>query len=290
MTIYTSQKLLDAIARRAFLPTNQATFTDSEILNIADEVLSPYMLGIILQQGGDHYVTAIDVSVTANTNTYSIPSRAIGSGLREVKLQVNDYLKDLQKIDISQISLTQTGEPTHFYLKNDQLVLYPTPSSSYTLKLHVQIHPGSLVETTSTAVISAIDTNTNIVTVSSIPSTWVTGDTFDFVSKNGSHAYVSIDQTSTLVDSNNITFSSLPSNLVVGDYVSVTGETSLVQVPNVFRSVLVQGVTAQILSSTGQSGSAKAEKKFEDMLQAASSLIQERVTGELEDVLPTAWR
>jgi hypothetical protein len=147
--------------------------------------------------------------------------------------------------------------------------------------------PSDLVEATDTAVISSIDTNTNTVTLSSIPSSWVTGDRFDLITQKNGHSMLAIDSTSTLVSGLDIAFPTLPSGLVVGDYVSRTGQTSVIQLPKAMIPVLAQYTAAAVLEYAGQSGFKEAKMKADEMLNEVLTTVTPRVKGEIQYIKQT---
>lgn len=273
------------------MPASQLTFTTPEQLALADEVVESQVLRSILDVNQDYFSIPIEQAITINVAGYSIPSRSIGGTVREVQIARGQRYIDLERVAIEDVARAETGSPRFFYVRQDKVFLYPTPSATVdNLRLWVDIAPGSYVEPSASAVITAIDTVTGIVTVGTIPSDWATGDVFDFVSQGGSHSYIAIDQTSTLVSGSDITFASLPIDLAVGDYIMPQGQSSLVQAPSVYRPVIAQGTAALMLENSNQPSAEKASKFFIEQLRIAQGIIASRVTGELEDITPRNWR
>lgn len=288
---YTSSNLITAIERRSFAPANQLTFTATDILSVADEEIQTHILPRILSVREEYYVTYKDVTVTQGQRLYPIPERAIGLIAREVKvLESGGAYRDLPRIEPENVDTTSQGTPSSFYVERDDLALYPTPSTTgETLRVWFFASPGQLIDPADGAVISSIDTGTNTVSVSTIPSAWTSGDTFDFISGKGGHHYRGIDYVSTTVSGTDIIFSSLPDSLAVGDYISLQDQSPLVQMPPNFRAVLAQCAAARILTSQNQPGADDAERKAEEMLEAAVDLITPRVHGDDRVLLPSNW-
>jgi hypothetical protein len=288
---YTTQHLLDSIGRKSFVPTGQSTFTDADLLAVADEQLLNVVVPAIISAREEYLVYSTDVSVVAGTNAYNIPSRAVGQMIRDVALVDGTNVDfNFPRLDPDMIETTNQGTPAGFYLKNNQVVLYPTPDTSgKTLRLFYYLRPSALVETSAAAVISSINTATNTISVASIPSTWVTGDEFDLIKQDGAQEPLAIDQTSTTVSGTDLTFASLPTGLRVGDYVALAGETPLVQLPAEFRPILAQAVAAEILDDQNQPGAEKAQKKLQEMLAAAIKLVTPRVTGQPKVITSNNW-
>ncbi len=288
---YTSDNLISSIERRSFAPANQSTFSSSEILAMADELNLSVVVPNILTAREEHFVFKKDYNITASQAEYIIPPRALGSTLRDVQIiDSNGNIRSVAHIEADDQISTSSGSLYGYYLRDDKVVLHRMPSStSGTLRLSFFLQPGSLVLATAGAVISAINTSTNIVTVTTIPSSWATGNTFDLISGKGSHSYRDIDLVSTLVSGTDITFSSLPSDLAVGDYVNLSEQSSVVQLPSSYRAVLAQFVAAEILSNMNQPSANKAEQKAKSLMDSALGLITPRVRGDSRVITSSQW-
>ena len=288
---FTTSNLISSVQRRAFLPTNQQTFSEEAILAIGDEAVKSRILPNIMAVREEFFVHPIDQTIVAGTAAYNIHSRSVGLIVREVQIiDSAGAITDLPRIEPETVDTTVTGSVDSFYLRNNQIILHKTPSSSPgTLRQQIFLRPGEMVLTTAAGLISSIDTGLNTVTVSSIPSTWATGNIFDFVKQDGGHEYLAIEYTSTDVTSNVITFASLPSTLRVGDYVALKGQTPLVQLVPDYQPALAQLIAADMLEWMNQPGASKAKERAEKMLEAAQYSITPRVHGENRVVTPVNW-
>lgn len=289
---YTTTTLLSAIAQRSFMPTNQNTFTTAEILSAADEEMRTLIVPEILKLREEFFMSYKDHTIVANYYNYEIPPRAVGLQVRAVQL-INSAgdVTPLTRISVNEVSSTATGEGTWaFYIQGNQIYPYPRPSSAIgTLRMYYPLEPSKFVETSAVGVITAINTSTNVVTCASLPSSWATGDSFDFTRVDGGQEPWSIDNTSTLVSGTSITFSALPGDLSVGDYVSLAGETALVQLPSAWRDILAQAVAENILRTTSQPGAERAEKTLSRMLNTARVAFDNRATGNPRIVCNRIW-
>lgn len=292
MAAYTTTELLTAIERQSFSPVNQSTFSTTDILSLADEVIKSHILPAILATREEYYISYYDHSLVSGTTAYAIPPRAVGMLAREIQyIDSAGNITNLTRVSVDRLHLispvTTSAQPEAFYLRGDDVVVLPTPSaSSGSLRIYFAVRPGDLIAAASGAVISAINTSTNIVTVSSIPSTWATADVFDLVQRNGSQRYLSLDLTSTLVSGSAITLPSLPSALAIGDYVSPASYSPLVQMPPDFRPVLATLVAAEMLLSMNQPSGEKMFAKGIRNLEIATKMITPRVIGEDEVITP----
>lgn len=284
---YTTLNLLDNIDRRAFSPTNQNTFTQAERLSLVTEEMESNVFPAIFNLFSEFYVTRTTITPVNDQEFYQIPARAVNGQLRELKLvNSNNNYRDLPLIDIENLAYTAAkGVPEAFYFKNNRIGLYPTPNNiTETIAVDYFTHPGASVLPSEAAIITSINTSTNVVSFSSIPSTFTTGTTFDFIRGTGEHEYIGTSYTSTLVSGTDVTFSSLPQDVAVGDYLALEGESPLVQCPTTFRNVLAQYVAARILMDSGQSGGENAYSKAEKMKAEAISLLSPRAVGAMKTI------
>jgi hypothetical protein len=283
MAAYTTSTLLSAVNRRAFIPTGQTTFSNTDILAIADEMIRNDILPKILSIREEFFVYHKDYDIVADTQKYDVPPRSIGLIVREVHhVNSSGNVKNLDRLEpelIDSISRKATI-PESFFMKNNQIWMHPIPSSTDgTLRVYFLLRPSNLIETTSSAIITGINTTTNVLSFSSIPSTWVTGDIFDLIRQDGGHECVDFDKTSTLVSGTDITFSSLPSGLRVGDYVALQGESPVVQLPAEFRDILSQAVACFILEKMRLPGAEAERVNYEKSLINIRDMISPRTIG-----------
>lgn len=288
---YTSENLVSAILRKSFAPSSQRTYESTDLLSAADELTETKLVPRISKVREEYFVTSVDVPILISKNTYDIHVRAAGLVVREIWYvdPSGAVTPDFPRLEPEEITSTASGTPTGFYLKGNQIILDKVPLSTTGAQLRIffMLTPSRLVLSTSAGVVSAI--NSNIVTVSSIPAAWATGNVFDLIRQDGGHEPIAIDYTSTLVNSNNITFSSVPDTLRVGDYVALAGETPVVQLPGVFRHALAQGVAAEILGDMSMPGADRAEKKFETIMTDSLAFVTPRVLGEDRQTIATNW-
>lgn len=284
MTQYDTTRLLSAVNRRAFIPTGQTTFENSDIFAIASEQIRNEILPLIMQIREEYFVYHTDYAITANKQVYDIPPRAIGLVVREIHyINGSGNVAKLNRLEPEQITSTTrtTSIPKEFFVKNNQIWLSEIPSSTdgTTLRVYFMLHPNELIATTDAAVISGINTVTNVVSVTTIPSSWVTGNTFDFIRQDGGQECVDFDKTSTLVSGTDITFASLPSTLRVGDYVALRGYSPLVQLPAEFRDLVAQAVACFILEKMELSGAEAERRNYEKSLMNIRNMLAPRTQG-----------
>jgi hypothetical protein len=286
MAAYTTADLLAAIKRRTFAPTSQNTFPNSELLALADEEMQTVIVPELMAVREEFFVTSEDVPVTAGQAAYDIPWRAIGMAAREVKLvDSSGSYTDLPQISPESISSDSPGTPTAFYLRDNQIVLYPTPNTNaLTLRISYSRSPSRHVETSSAAVVSAVigfDVNIN-----AVPAAFTSAVQYDFIRATGGQEIVAMNLAAAGVGPSSLTMSvTPPSALRAGDYVALAGETPVVQLPREYRTCLAQATCVRVLKSLRMDGFREEKEVLDEMLEKARLLVSPRVVGEPMKIL-----
>jgi hypothetical protein len=151
------------------------------------------------------------------------------------------------------------------------------------------MRPSTLVENKFGAVISSIDTNTGIISVSNIPTTFSTGLEYDFTESRTPNKLLGYDKTATVNSTlNTITFApaDLPSELKVGDYITLAEETIVPHLPVELHPTLAQRAAVHCLHALGDQQSLQsAEAKLAQMEQKTVDLIDNRVEDSPQKII-----
>lgn len=292
----TSTSLIASIKRRASIPISQNTFTDDDLLAMANEEIFIGLVPSILQVHEEYFVTSETTDIEANKPNYSIPSRAIGNRLRQLSFRDgNNNLYEMTRIQPEIRYDNQASGTTSIYrflVQNNEVVLVPNPSDQANGQLEMSffIRPNVLVRENRVGIISDIDTNTGIITLESLPSAFESGSLYDFIRIPSPHRIMSYDVAPVSVDplTNTITFNSddIPADLAVGDSVMLAGETFVPNVPTDLHVVLAQRVAARCLEALGDTqGLANANTKLQEMEFKTNELIDNRVEGSPQKVV-----
>jgi len=284
---YTTTDFIADVKLRAFLPTSQATFGSTDILLLADAEMQTAVIPLVQSVRSDYWVTYADSVITVAVANYDIPVRAIGMALRDVQyVESGGLIRSLPQIMIDDIKTTIQGEPEAFYVRQNQVYLYPTPSSTTgTLRLYYQLRPGQLVLTTATGLISSISTVANTATVSSIPSTWSSAFTYDLIRQDGASEPLALDQAVSTVAGTTLTFTAtMPTSLRVSDYVALAGQSPIPQIPAELRPVLAQATAVRMMESMMLPGVDFARNTLNKEIETATKLLSPRVSGEVKKI------
>ncbi len=291
----TTTLLLDAIKRGVTIPSNQVRFDDEDLLKFADEETESVILPMLTSIRQEFLVKTKTTACVSGTQKYKIPYRAVGRTLRDLKLaRTSDttFIKTLAYIspeDAASYTTTMSGEPAGFTVEGDSIKLLPTPNSSdISMVFYYLLKPSYLVATTSAGAITAINTTTGVVTIGTAVSTFATGSIMDFVDGKSGCSVKGEDLTNTNVSSTAITFAAadLPSDLAVGDYVTLSNQSPVLQIPDELHQSLVQAVICRILEALGDVEMyAISAARLVKMLDVAQQLLTPRVESELPVVL-----
>lgn len=290
---FTTADFLTSVRQRGSIPTttNASNVNNTtNLLSLATEELHIKLLPLLLSVREEFYVYAKDYTVTADQAAYAIPTRTAGATLRDIQWIEGNNIRSLPRVDSDFITSTASGTVQGYYLQHNDVILYPTPSSTTgTLRLRYYLRPGRLAATTACAQITAVTTTT--VTVASIPSSWAVGTIVDFIKATPPFHYPSIDQTITALAGTTITFAAVASTVVVGDWLALAEYSPIPQIPFEFQPVLAQMTVVKALEAIGdREGSAAARKDLEVLQASALALMSPRVSGEAKKVIGRNWR
>lgn len=278
---WTTTDLIASVKRRSGMPAAQASFTNAEVLAIANEEMGSYIVPLVLKQREDYWLAHDEQPLVDGTATYPIPTRCVGGKLREVLLlDTERRAHNITRVSPSDLEGAESG----FYVDGDALTIIPdnadTAWSNYeTLRMSYFRRPSQLVETSAAGVITDLDATT--VTLASVPAAFSGQDSWDLVSARSPFTVRGADQPGVLAGSV-ITFTGgVPSNVLVGDYVCLPDQSPVPQLPAELHGLLAQKVACRILAAKQMNEKLKgAELELERMERDSIALISPRVDGE----------
>ncbi len=271
--------LITQVKMRAALPSSQITFTDTEILSIAQDCLQSEIVPDIIAVREEFYVTSTSEPVVADKAHYAVSSRAVGNTIRELKLIYDSEVRDLPRMEVEEIKSLQSGEPNRFYFEGSYLKLYPIPQTTRgTLKQYFFFRPGDLVDSNRKALITGIADTTLTLSAGTVsPGSLVT---IDVLKSTAPFETLSFDVTVLGVAGSDVTVSAVDSRISVGDVVMPAGEAHAPQMPQECYSWLCQLTAARCLEILGQVDQAQYAQAQADRLKtAALRLIATRAQG-----------
>lgn len=239
----TSTQFLASVKRRCSMPENQALLSDTDILELGNEVIRSYVVPCLISVRQDYFVYVLDTSLVSGTTDYDIPYRALGRSLRDLKVVDTSVteIRDMVKVDLEDAHLytneNSNTNPYAFHFLGDRIKVVPSPTSSnLSLRFFFELPPNELTAISAAAKITGISAGatTTDVTVDAVPSTFSTTAANDFIAGVQGNATRSFDKTPTNVAGAVLTYinADIPSTLVVGDYIALAQETPVLQIPD----------------------------------------------------------
>lgn len=300
---YSTTGLLADIKRKSFIPISQTTFSDADLLAMADEELQIGVVPLMMTTRAEYFVTFADYDVDGTVNAFAIPPRAVGAKLRNVTILVSPGTDGLpNEVNLPQIDLDQASFDNNynaylaiqaFYLRDNDVRLSPSAQTfvGQQIRMYYFNRPNKLIQTSECSTISSI--SGNVATVNLIPTGFGSGTlytiTADVVKYNQGFKNLAEDLTLTVNTTNNtITFSSDPAllNISAGDYICLAGESPVPQIPVELHTLLAQRTAVKVLESLGdEKNFAIASKKLAEMQKAVLGMISNRVEGAARKVV-----
>jgi len=300
---FTVTDLITSLKRKATIPAVQSLFSNADLAALLDEQLQTYIVPFIMSCREEYFVTYIDYTVDTTTNSYPIPSKAIGGKIKDVCWLLNDdeilSIPMLNNDTMSQYNGLYY-KANGFYIQNYAIKLYPadqqTPSTN-TLRVYYYKRPNTLMENTTFknwGIVGSLETG-KIVLTTTVPApsvdgtatTWSTSTILDVISKNPRFDNVLSDITISNVDTGTFKLTvSSNTGVSVGDYVCSAGEAAVPQyIPVEFHVMLVQAAANNIFRTLGDQKSYEfGLKTLEGMEQSMIKLISPRVDNEAKKI------
>ena len=294
---YTSTELLIDVKRKSFVPISQITFSDDDLLSMADEEIQTGIVPFIMSVREEYLVDYQDITIDANNRAYEIPSRAIGAKLRDVTVLINPLStnqpneRSLPQINAEDAvynnSFNNFLSTQAFFLRDNQVILSPNSTNfgGQTLRLYYFKRPNRLVPTSSCAQIVSIITNTAVINL--IPTAFGNGNTIsiisDVVKAKPPFKLLTMDITLSIdTTTNTVTFPADISTygITVGDYICLSGESPIAMIPVEVQSLLAQRVAVKLLASMGDDKNFQiATNRLVEMEHSIRDLLSNRVEG-----------
>jgi len=186
----TSNDLLESVKRRISFPVSQSTFTDEEILALANEELFSTQVPSVLQYHEEYFVTSSSVTLEINKTRYPIPDRAIGMRLRDLFWSDQEgNLSDMTKVSADDKAFYQrnigSNQSIHkYFVEGNEVVLTPSLTSTPTgsLVFSFFLRPNLLVKNDRAAIIASFGKTITVGTVTAGSTVIINSTVFTAVS------------------------------------------------------------------------------------------------------------
>lgn len=285
-TQYTSDILVASIKRRGSIPTSQNFLKSADFYALINDELQSSLVPMLMAVREEYFVADFDYAIQANQASYRIPQRAIGGKLRDVlRVRSDGSAYPLPRLDEADVASNRSGYEG-FYLMGNSVLINPIPTSTTdSLRMRHFRRPNTVVDVSAAAQIVAIDTVLKQITCSTVPSTFTTGVTCDFIKAQSGFECLQIDAPISSVAGALVTFASLPSDLAVGDWISLAGESPIPQIPQELHPLLAQMVTVKCLEALGdEEGLQAAQGKLKELKESVMHVVTPRVDGAMKKI------
>ena len=128
----TADRLLAGVKRRIVIPASQSLLLDADILAMADDEIKASMVPLLTAARQDYFVTSVNVATVADQESYAVPYRAVGRGLRDLKIVDSAGLvRDVGLVTIEDAHRAiDSSSVSGFFFKGDSVVLVPAPADA----------------------------------------------------------------------------------------------------------------------------------------------------------------
>ena len=286
---FTVDNLVTSVQNRAVLPNTPTLYTSSTIIQLMDEEMRTDIIPLVKTLNEEFWVTNYDQSVVSGQNSYSIPYRATAQGLRDVVFVDNNNNElglvryEPEDIKFPMIPYGTPYFPLGYYLKDNSVVLFPPTASQYTtysLRMKYERRPNNLISYGSAGQIVSINTGSNQVTLSFVPTTWTTSTTLDVINNIPPFNSVGDDIQITAINGLTLTLSSIPTGTAVNYWVAQSMTSPVPQIPYETFPILSQMTVVAVLSGIGDNAAlGEAQKKLDKMKADFQAVGTPRVEG-----------
>lgn len=292
MAYKTTDKFIRGVKRRVMYPSAQRTLKDTDVLEIADDIIEAELLPLILRSNQDYLITHEDEAIESGRSKYSIPTRSATRGIKDLRWfsDGENSTRNLSLISPEDRHYfeTSSSEPRAFFFEGDSIVLVPTPStSSGFIRKWYPVKPNGLCLVNQAGSISSISGDT--VTLNSAPQGIIIGSKVDLIRGTPGYSTLAMDLVVENISGTQYTFASgtIPENLSKGDYLAPSNLAPVIQVPDVCYLYLELKTSASVAEILEDFEAASRIKK-EDLPNAERDLksaLEPRISGALSKVV-----
>ena len=293
----TADDIINGVNRRISNPQPQGLLSNSDILAFCDNIIQAQLIPLLESVDQDYFVDRIEIPLVAGQSNYSVPYRSVARGLREIRYKESPTTVNLRNMPLISIEnaymYTSWQSTIGFHFENDTIRLVPdvptTLAGNPSLLCWYRLPPNKLVQSTAVAKVTSVVGN--VVNVESIPSTMTATTQIDFCQgRSGSAIYAYDIPIAAIVGTTQITFAAaadIPTQLTAGDYISLSGESYVVNwLPNEAFPLLETLTCQRMLQSISDYEGVKmlnedAQLETQNLLK----ILEPRIDGESEIIV-----
>jgi hypothetical protein len=293
MADFDNAELLTDIRDRGGLPSADLRFTDAKLLAAATRELVDVIAPLLVESQTDRLVYLEDMVVTPGVATYRLPSRAVAGRWQSVGWRGTGdsrwtRLDQVHPQDYYLQSETEQSTPSGFFVRDNAVVLVPTPNRTGTLRLPYYMRAGRLVLPTEAAAVTFTSPGSNVVEISTASAAYFgASQPVDVVRGTPGFETLSISVQATFTDNGgnySVAFDNLPTGIAVGDYICNPGQSPVAQCPVELRALLATRAARRALKSVGEaSQAAMLDADVKELTAVGRALLSPRVDAEAQE-------
>lgn len=293
MAAFDNAELLQDIRDRGSLPSDDLRFTNTRLLASASLELRDTISPLMVESQTERGVHLSDVAVTAGVSEYRLPSRALGARFKSLGWKTTGNTKFTRlhhfSADAYYLQGTDQGTPVGFFLRDNVVVLVPTPNVTGTLRVPYYLRPSTLVVPESAAVAVLVSEETNTVDISAEDATlFGSSAVVDVVRATPGFETLAMGVPVTIEDGGGpyiVTFTEgLPAGMVAGDYICEAGLSPVPQCPVEVRGLLAARAARRALKSVNEGNLASMlDADVAELTETARNLLAPRADAEPQE-------
>ena len=256
-------ELISALKIHGSFPTSDELFSEPDFLVLFNHQLQVEIIPMMRKLNEEYFLQYKDFDIAGNS-TFRIPTRAIGSSIRDLK--IIDSSGNQTPLNRLYEEDRGNGASGYFIVRNS--VELTSGFTNGTLRMKYFARPGKLVLPTACAKIVSIAGT--VIEVDAAPATMANNVLIDFIQNTNPYDAMAIDVPLAGVSGTTFTFAEVPSDLAVGDWITIATESPVPMVPEEMHSVLIQSALCKTLSS-------KKDKSYKDELETLQRVKEDAV-------------
>lgn len=296
MSSFDTQTLVDRVKLFEFMANSQQTFSDQDIIDLANVELSTELTKAVTDCREDFFVH-FGTPFTPTGSEIAIPNDGIGLRLKDVwRVDGSGFALPVPRIELHQVPYYYPAPWSMYpgqgayYLAGNKIILYPPNAfNGFMLQLIYFKRPAELVLPSAAAAISS-SSAPGLIGTAGLPTTWVIGDMVDLISgdypfepKAFNVEILNISGSDVIVDDD------VRALAVPGDYLALHGQSPVVQYfPLEAYPLLTQLTANRCLQALGdQEAMQFAVAKAKAMREALTSSLMPRVENRPKKIVST---
>ncbi len=280
---------------RAIFATNQITLDEPAIFNFLNDIVRLETVSLIDRVNQEFFVRPILIPIVSDTSEYRIPYRSMGRTIREIKWFDSDSNRyrnmPMIKLEDANTYVNSSSQYFGFYIMGDKIVLTPSVGSDVpancNIKVWYKLIPSKPCAATSSALVVSVSSPD--VVVASVPDNLSAGVQIDFIEGKAGCEIYDFDKTITNISGTTLTFdpADIPSDLAAGDYISLRQTSPVLNmIPDEAQGFIENNLAKLVVKSLGDEVGAQAiEPDITVQRESLLKMIAPRVIGEPQIII-----